>query len=310
MPPRSRRSQPPPRREGEGPKSWGGVARRGAGNVRDGGAPGKASKAWREAAGLGDESRPRWQPERWVEEPEPVREEAGRAVSRGQRPGPTGSGRRRREDDKKRPAARAERAAEKPASSTNVKRTRSRQRLAEAARAFEEEHYRDARRLLAPLAEQEPELAPVRELYGLTLYRLGRWKDAIVELDAFERLTGTLEQHPVLADCYRALKRWKKVDELWDDLRRASPGADLVNEGRIVAAGALADRGNLKGAISLLEKAPEPRRPKPRHLRLWYALADLEERAGNVPRARSLFDRVRRQDAGFADVAERLAALR
>jgi len=152
-------------------------------------------------------------------------------------------------------------------------------------------------------------LAPVRELYGLTLYRLGRWKDAIVELDAFERLTGTLEQHPVLADCYRALKRWKKVDELWDDLRRASPGADLVNEGRIVAAGALADRGNLKGAISLLEKAPEPRRPKPRHLRLWYALADLRERTGDIPAARDLFGRIVHHDATFADAPERLSAL-
>jgi hypothetical protein len=29
-----------------------------------------------------------------------------------------------------------------------------------------------------------------------------------------------------------------------------------------------------------------------------------------VPRARALFDRVRREDAGFADVAERLAGLR
>ncbi|CAB4798885.1 unannotated protein [freshwater metagenome] len=45
------------------------------------------------------------------------------------------------------------------------------------------------------------------------------------------------------------------------------------------------------------------------HLRLWYALADLEERAGNIPAARARFDRIRQHDAGFADVAERLAAL-
>ena len=292
MPPPQRRSPRPPRQDGEGPKSWGGVARRGAGNVRDGGPPGKASKAWREAAGLKDESRPRWEPEQWVEEPEPVRQAAGKAVSRGSRPG-------RRQT--------AEQAPSKPPAKTP--RGRSRQRLAEAARAFEEEHYRDARRLLLPLVEREPESAPVRELNGLTLYRLGRWKAAIVELEAFERLTGTLEQHPVLADCYRALKRWPKVDELWDELRRGSPGADLVNEGRIVAAGALADRGNLKAAISLLEKAPEPKHPKPRHLRLWYALADLRERAGDIPAARDLFSRIVRHDATFADVPERLSSL-
>ena len=49
--------------------------------------------------------------------------------------------------------------------------------------------------------------------------------------------------------------------------------------------------------------------PKEYHLRLWYALADLEERAGNLARARELFHQVRRAEPGFADVAERLATL-
>jgi hypothetical protein len=33
------------------------------------------------------------------------------------------------------------------------------------------------------------------------------------------------------------------------------------------------------------------------------------ERTGDLPRARELFDRVRRRDPAFADVAERLLAL-
>ena len=44
------------------------------------------------------------------------------------------------------------------------------------------------------------------------------------------------------------------------------------------------------------------------HLRLWYALADLYERAGEIP-GRANFLRVPTADASFADVAERLAAL-
>ena len=36
--------------------------------------------------------------------------------------------------------------------------------------------------------------------------------------------------------------------------------------------------------------------PSEHHLRLWYALADLEERAGNLARARELFHRVRQAD--------------
>jgi hypothetical protein len=45
------------------------------------------------------------------------------------------------------------------------------------------------------------------------------------------------------------------------------------------------------------------------HVRVWYALADLYERAGEIPKARELFLRVRRHDAAFSDVAERLASL-
>ena len=55
--------------------------------------------------------------------------------------------------------------------------------------------------------------------------------------------------------------------------------------------------------------AEVPGRTKEHTVRLWYALADLYERAGDVPRARALFEQVRKFDAEFADVAERLAAL-
>jgi tetratricopeptide (TPR) repeat protein len=183
--------------------------------------------------------------------------------------------------------------------------------LMKAADAYGRDHERDALRLLRPLRDALPDSPSVRELLGLVHYRLGHYQAASKELEAFVEVSGSVEQHPVLMDCYRAQRRWRKVDQCWRELTAASPGADIVTEGRIVAAGALADRGRLDEAIALLNRADRRvDKPKPHHVRLWYALADLEERAGNVPRARSLFDRVRREDAGFADVAERLAALR
>jgi tetratricopeptide (TPR) repeat protein len=183
--------------------------------------------------------------------------------------------------------------------------------LMKAADAYGRDHERDALRLLRPLRDALPDSPSVRELLGLVHYRLGHYPAAAKELEAFVELSGSVEQHPVLMDCYRARRRWRKVDACWRELTAASPGADIVTEGRIVAAGALADRGRLDEAIALLTRANRRvDKPKPHHVRLWYALADLEERAGNVPRARALFDRVRREDAGFADVAERLAALR
>jgi tetratricopeptide (TPR) repeat protein len=163
---------------------------------------------------------------------------------------------------------------------------------------------------LRPLAEAAPQAASVRELLGLTYYRLGRWKEAVRELEAFRELERTTEQHPVLADCYRALDRRTEVEELWDELREASPSADLVAEGRIVMAGSMADKGDLAGAISLLEKAHKsPKRAEVHHLRQAYALADLYERAGEVAKARGLFRWVLDHEPSFADAAERASAL-
>jgi hypothetical protein len=42
---------------------------------------------------------------------------------------------------------------------------------------------------------------------------------------------------------------------------------------------------------------------------LWYSLGDLEERAGNLARARALFNRIYAHDREFADVRTRRSAL-
>ena len=130
------------------------------------------------------------------------------------------------------------------------------------------------------------------------------------ELEAYAELSDAVDQNPVLMDCYRAQRRWRKVETAWEELAAVSPSGDVVAEGRIVYAGALADQGRIDDALALLRKRADViRDPKEYHLRLWYALADLEERAGNLARARELFDRVRQADPQYVDVAERCAAL-
>ncbi len=183
-------------------------------------------------------------------------------------------------------------------------------RLEEAARAFAADRFQDSRRILRPIAEEAPDAPDVRELLGLSYYRLGQWAQAISELEAFRALTGSTEQHPVLADCYRARKDWTAVDELWEELRLVSPHPELVIEGRIVSAGAMADRGLLIEAIRELERGWKTvAKPRSYHLRRAYALADLYERSGATPRARDLFTWILRHDPEFADTALRLGAL-
>jgi tetratricopeptide (TPR) repeat protein len=184
-------------------------------------------------------------------------------------------------------------------------------RIADATYAYEKERYQEARRILRALSEEVPDSAAVRELYGLVLYRTGQWAAAAKQLEAFRQMSGSYDQHPALADCYRALKRFGDAERIWEELREASPSGDLVAEGRIVAAGCRADQGDLAGAIGLLERsARKVARPQERHLRQWYALADLYERAGDMPRARDLFSRVAAADPDAFDVRVRLRTLR
>lgn len=183
-------------------------------------------------------------------------------------------------------------------------------RMGDALHAYDNDRYQDALRILRPLARALSTAPAVRELYGLTLYRLGRWQLALQELEHYRVISGSYDQFPVMMDCQRALHLHGAVDELWEELRQASPSAEVVAEGRIVMAGSLADRGDLPGAIALLGRDIAIRKPRLHHLREWYALADFYERAGDVPRARDLFGRVDAADPEAFDTRDRLRALR
>ena len=195
---------------------------------------------------------------------------------------------------------------------TALQKERLVERAESAYGAYERGRYQDALRAIKPVAEVAPGVAAVRELAGLAAYRSGRWRDASRHLQAFAALSDSAEHLPVLMDCQRALHKPKKVAELWSELRQSSPDPDVLAEGRIVAAASLADTGDLNGAISMLATAGASkalRNPSDRHIRQWYLLADLYERAGDVPRAREYFERVLRADDQAYDVAERLRGL-
>ena len=128
----------------------------------------------------------------------------------------------------------------------------------------------------------------------------------------FATLTGSVDQHPVRMDCQRALGRPKRVEALYDELRKGSPDPEVLSEGRLVLAGTRADLGDLDGAVSLLVDAGAGRlvrNPAERHVRQWYVLGDLMERSGDLAKARELFLRVQAADPDAYDVADRLESL-
>jgi len=280
----------------------------------------------------------------------PVRKAAGEAVERGARrprsprgkddagsgarrgakpPSPKGSGPKgsdkpgaRSGGSSRSTQRRAQRATKRVEGALEVDRDRLRRRLGAAradrtleriglaSAAFAEDRYEDARKLLKALAELVPEEPVIRELHGLSLYRLGKWRQAVDELEEFTRQTGSTEQHPVLADCHRALGRHDRVEQLWEEIGEESLAAPLVAEGRIVYAGSLADQGRLLDAIAIMEAgALGSKTLKEHHLRMRYVLGDLYDRAGEHQSARRWFESVAAAAPGFFDVQDRLRQL-
>lgn len=184
------------------------------------------------------------------------------------------------------------------------------QRLSSASEALDRERYDEAHRIVAPLMRQFPSVAALHELAGLASYRGGRWDAAITELEAARAIKPSVALLPVLADCYRAVRRWDKVEAIWQEVRTASPAHEIAAEARIVVAGSLADRGDLKAAIKTLSGATRvPKVVRDHHLRQWYVLADLYDRAGDTVAAARWFRAIADVDPTYVDVVDRLRAL-
>jgi tetratricopeptide (TPR) repeat protein len=244
---------------------------------------------------------PAWEREQWIDEGS-LRHEAEQAAQRAAEPERRG----RRMSTELAPEVAADLASAAPA----ARQARYQERLASAADALDRGRFADARRMVQPVLRDLPDLAFAHEIAGLAQYRLGQWRKAAGELEIARQLTNTVQHHAVLMDCYRAMRRYHDVDTLWAELREASPEPALMAEGRIVAAGALADQGDLAGALKVMQKGADvPKKPREHHLRQWYVLGDLYDRSGDIIKARRFFKLVAEADRDFADVQERIRTL-
>ena len=237
----------------------------------------------------------------WIDEGA-LRDEAAGAASRAK--APARPARRRRH-------VAAETSAQITARARDARRASTlTDRLGQAQEALDGERFDDARRIASSIVREVRDVAAVHEVIGLAAYRTGRWKQAAAELEVAQALDPSPELLPVLADAYRALRRWADVERIWADVRAASPSQEVLAEARIVAAGAQVDQGDLQGALLTMGKATRvPKRVRDHHLRQWYVLADLHDRAGDTLEATRWFELVAAHDRDFVDVIDRLRAL-
>lgn len=185
-----------------------------------------------------------------------------------------------------------------------------------AVRAFEEAvellgRGRDAAAVRA--AEEAKSLASrsgaVREVLGLALYRTGRFRDALRELQAYRRITGRVDQNHLIADCHRALGNPEKAIEPAREALNARIPDEARAEAALVGAAALADLERFAEALAFLRAFPPRESARPHELRVWYVKGDILQRMGRRTDAANEFRRILRHDPSAFDTAERLAAL-
>jgi tetratricopeptide (TPR) repeat protein len=169
----------------------------------------------------------------------------------------------------------------------------------------------DAERAAAQAKALAPRSGAVREVLGLALYRRGRYREALRELQAYRRLTGRIDQNHLIADAHRGLGAPEKAVQA---AREALGGARLPAETRaeaaVVGGAALADLGRFEEALTLLRRFDRGDRVAREYdLRVWYVTADVLERSGRRGDAARTFQRILDHDPRAFDAAERLARL-
>ncbi|RZQ60325.1 hypothetical protein EWH70_30490 [Amycolatopsis suaedae] len=151
----------------------------------------------------------------------------------------------------------------------------------------------------------------VREGLGLVAYHAGNWSEALSELRAVRRMSGTDQHVAVIADVERALGRPERALDLAKEVDSDALPKDVRVELRIVAAGARRDLGQFDAAVvSLQGDDLDPKRRDPWSARLFYAYADNLAAAGRTDEAITWFLHAdNADDAGETDAAERAAEL-
>jgi tetratricopeptide (TPR) repeat protein len=154
-------------------------------------------------------------------------------------------------------------------------------------------------------------VAVVREVVGVAAYHAGLWAEALSELRAARRMSGSSHQLPLMADAERGLGRPERALEL-----AASPEAESLSEAErvemaIVVSGARRDLGQADAAVLALQipelTATATHAYTPR-LRYAYAAALLE--AGRRDEALVWFAQAADSDQdGETDAEEQLADL-
>ncbi|GAA1480071.1 hypothetical protein GCM10009624_05110 [Gordonia sinesedis] len=138
----------------------------------------------------------------------------------------------------------------------------------------------------------------VRETLGIAAYNAGEWQEALSELRAARRITGSASLLPLIADAERGLGRPDRAIEIARSAEGRSLTGDEATEMRIVEAGARLDLDEPdKAVVTLQGEDLTPGRSGTAAARLFYAYASALAASGRDDDALTWF-----MNAAAADV--------
>ena len=153
-------------------------------------------------------------------------------------------------------------------------------------------------------------VAMVREAVALAAYANGDYAQALSEMRAVRRMTGSDEHVAMMADCERALGRPRKALELLAQVPEDRLSVQARIEARLVAGGARRDLGQPDAAAVILAIPDLSSSSSEEHIgRLRYAYADVLAELGRTGEAVDWFERAGATEADL-DIDERIAELR
>jgi len=181
--------------------------------------------------------------------------------------------------------------------------------LSKALDHFADERYAAALPHLREAKTLAPRSSTVRELFGLSAYRIGKWEEALRELRTFRRITGDLIHMPVEMDCLRAMGKKTEVVKTWERIQDLDPSATVSHEARVVYASFLLDEGRARDAWAVIKPGRLVATPSPGETRRWYVAARVALAAGDKDAARRLLAALDEQELDFEGIEELREAL-
>ncbi len=181
--------------------------------------------------------------------------------------------------------------------------------LAKAVKAFGKEDYGAAHRELAKAKQLSPRSPAVRELLGLSGYRLQEWQEALAELRAYRRLAGETTYMPMEMDSLRALDRDGDVEKTWGLFLELGGNRPTEAEARVVYGSYLLDQGRPEEAWEVTGPSRLARDPRDYELRIWFVAARAALALDQVAAAKKLTAAIRKADPDLPGLADLMSGI-